>query len=81
MFAEAGIFALLVTAALLLTPVALGGDWRSLVAGFVMFNMFYQTPTEPAFWFILAMAWLTLRVRVESKSAARYGSSEPLPAG
>jgi hypothetical protein len=61
MFAEAGIVALLLTLVLMGTPLVLGGPWRALIAGAVAFNVFYQTTTEPAFWFLLALAWLTMR--------------------
>ena len=60
MFAEAGVVALLLTLVLLLTPLAFGGPWRPLVAGAAFFNVFYQTPAEPAFWFLLASAWLAM---------------------
>jgi hypothetical protein len=61
MFAEAGVAALLLTLVLLLAPIAAGGPWRPLIAAAVVFNVFYQTPTEPAFWFALASAWLTMQ--------------------
>ncbi|HEY5060353.1 MAG TPA: O-antigen ligase family protein [Gemmatimonadaceae bacterium] len=61
MFAESGIFALLLTLVLLFPPLTWPGPWRALVAGSVAFNLFYQTTTEPAFWFILAAAWIGLR--------------------
>jgi hypothetical protein len=66
-FAEMGIFGLLVTLVLVFTPVFVGGSWRPLAAGAVTFNLFYQTTSEPAFWFVLAMAWLTLATK-ESES-------------
>jgi hypothetical protein len=75
MFAEAGIFAFLLIVALLFTPVFLGGPWRALVAGSVVFNIFYQLPTEPAFWFLLALAWLTLRTRASESEAPEHAIS------
>jgi O-antigen ligase len=60
MFAESGILAFLLIVALMGTPFVLGGAWRSLVASALAFNVFYQTTTEPVFWFILAIAWLTI---------------------
>jgi hypothetical protein len=63
MLAESGVAALMLTLALLLTPLIAGGPWRPLIAGAIVFNVFYQTPTEPAFWFALAMAWLTIPAR------------------
>jgi O-Antigen ligase len=60
MFAESGVVALLLITVLMFTPLIAGGPWRPLIAGAVVFNLFYQTPTEPAFWFALAAAWVTI---------------------
>lgn len=70
MFAEMGVFAFVATLILLLTPVFLGGPWRPMAAAAVIFNVFYQTTTEPIFWFVLSMAWMTLATR---KTRAREG--------
>ena len=72
MFAEAGVFALLLMLALLAGPLLRGSFWRPLVAGAVAFNLFYQTTTEPSFWFVLALAWIGLTgssVRATSPSS------------
>jgi len=63
MFAESGVFALVLVLILMLTPLVAGGPWRPLIAGAVVFNVFYQTPTEPAFWFALGAAWMTIPAR------------------
>ncbi|MGH7618534.1 MAG: O-antigen ligase family protein [Gemmatimonadaceae bacterium] len=63
MFAESGIAALLLVLVMILTPAVAGGPWRPLIAGAIVFNVFYQTPTEPAFWFALAAAWVTMPSR------------------
>ena len=34
--------------------------WRAVIAGSVAFNIFYQTNTDPVFWFVLALAWMTI---------------------
>lgn len=60
MFAEGGIFALILTLLLMGVPLVTGGPWRALIAGSFAFNVFYQTTTEPVFWFLLALAWLTI---------------------
>lgn len=60
MFAEAGVFALLLTLVLMGVPLVRGGPWRALIVGSFAFNVFYQTTTEPVFWFLLALAWLTM---------------------
>lgn len=60
MFAESGVFALLFALLLVGRALARGTMWRPLVAGAVLFNLFYQTTTEPAFWLALAFAWMTV---------------------
>jgi O-antigen ligase len=60
MFAEAGILALILTLVMMGAPLVAGGPWRAMIAGTFAFNVFYQTTTEPVFWFILACAWLTM---------------------
>lgn len=69
MFAESGVLALVLTLVLMLTPFIAGGPWRPLIAAALVFNVFYQTPTEPAFWFMLAVAWLTIPARPRSRGA------------
>ena len=61
MLAESGVLALILSLILLGYPLGLSGGWRPLIAGFVAFNVFYQTLAEPLFWFALAMAWLTVQ--------------------
>jgi hypothetical protein len=63
MFAESGIFALLLTLVLLSTPMIGGGPWRPVVAAAILFNVFYQTTSEPVFWYVLAVAWMTIPVQ------------------
>ena len=43
------------------------------LAGAILFNFFYQTGTEAAFWLGLALAWLSIRA-----SYAREASPAPL---
>lgn len=61
-FAESGVFALLLMLVLLLTPLLTGGVWLPLVVGAVCFNTFYQALAEPAFWLLLALAWAAIPV-------------------
>lgn len=56
---ESGVFALLVVLLMLAGPIAHPGPLLPMVAGLWLFNVFYQASTEPTFWFILALAWLT----------------------
>jgi hypothetical protein len=79
MFAEAGVFALLLTLILMFAPLTWGGPWRVLVAGAIPFNMFYQTTTEPVFWFVLAAAWAGLLAPRLNPSGRRIGDRPPSP--
>ena len=60
MFAECGVFALLLVVTLFAVPLVRGGHYRPLVAGAAVFNVFYQATNDPALWAILAMAWFTI---------------------
>jgi hypothetical protein len=60
MFAESGVFALLLVLVLMVVPLTWGGPWRPVVVGSMAFNLFYQTTAEPMFWFVLAAAWLAM---------------------
>lgn len=62
-FAEAGVVALVSLLALFLVPLGRHTPWRPAVAGFIVFNLFYQSTTEPVFWLILALAWLAKSAR------------------
>ncbi len=62
-FAEAGVVALVSMLVLLVVPLLRDTSWRPAVAGFIVFNLFYQSTTEPAFWLILALAWLARSAR------------------
>ncbi len=79
MWAESGVLALLLTIVLLAGPMARGGPYRALVVGVAVFNVFYQSTTEPAFWTILAMAWLTMPRRAPLPSHA-LGTAMDAPA-
>ena len=59
-FAESGIFALLLLLVLVAVPLVGSPRWRAIIAGAIAFNLFYQTNTDPLFWFLLAMAWLSM---------------------
>jgi hypothetical protein len=71
MFAESGVFALLLLLVLLTLPLLSGGPWRPLVVGTIAFNVFYQTAFEPTFWFVLAAAWLAMSGHVFRGFAVR----------
>jgi hypothetical protein len=57
MWVESGIFALALVLVLLIRPLRLPSEWRALMLGAILFNVFYQAIAEPAFWAIIALAW------------------------
>ncbi len=60
LLAEAGVVALILGCWLQFHPFLVRwGPFVPLIAGFVVYNVFYQSTTEPAFWLVLALAWLT----------------------
>ena len=84
MFAESGIFALLLTLIIICTPLIVGGEWQPLVAGALAFNVFYQATAEPVFWFVMASAWLAMplarRAEVSADDAGSVEASGGVPA-
>ncbi|MEN9790489.1 MAG: hypothetical protein RLZZ63_147 [Gemmatimonadota bacterium] len=54
---ESGIVALALLLVLLLRPLLDPVEWRPVLFGAILFNVFYQSLTEPAFWAILILAW------------------------
>ncbi len=58
LLAESGALALGLGLTLLLVPLVRPGPFRALIGGMVFFNVFYQSHTDPAFWLVLALAWL-----------------------
>lgn len=58
-FAETGVMSLIVMLLLLGVPLARRTRWQPAVAGFIVFNVFYQSNTVPAFWLLLALSWMT----------------------
>jgi len=58
-FAEAGALALVVMLALVLVPLLRAAPWRPAVAALAAFSVFYQATTQPVFWLVLAMAWIS----------------------
>jgi O-antigen ligase len=68
--AESGVLALLLALVLMGVPLIRPGPLLPVVVGLWLFNVFYQAGTEPTFWFILALAWLTA-------SLSRPGASSP----
>lgn len=67
-FAEAGFPAAVLITLLLVVPIVRRGPWRDLALAAALFSIFYQATAEPAFWFTLAMGWMTLDPRGHSQS-------------
>jgi hypothetical protein len=57
LWAESGIFALLLILAIFLVPLRRAGPLTGFVLGLMLFNTFYNGFTEPLLWVTLAMAW------------------------
>lgn len=77
---ESGVFALTFGLILLLYPLVRGGSFRPLIAGMVLFNVFYHATADPVFWLVLALAWLTLDSVISSAHdapRARGGRGAP----
>lgn len=68
LWAESGIFALSLILILLARPLSLPGEWRALLLGAILFNVFYQSIAEPAFWVIIALAWSAPPVLASTRS-------------
>lgn len=57
---ETGVLSLVLVIFLLAWPVVRSGPLAGLIVGYAAFNVFYQTITEPSFWFLLALAWVAV---------------------
>lgn len=57
LWVESGIIALALIVLLLARPLGISGEWRALLLGAILFNVFYQSIAEPAFWAIVTLAW------------------------
>ena len=67
---ESGVFALMLSLVLVGVPLLYDSPLRPMVAGLVGFNIFYQSLSEPTFWFVLALAWLSLRFSAPARADA-----------
>ena len=56
-FAEVGVFALIVLLLLIGVPLAVRGPYRPVVAAIACFGVFYGALSEPLFWLVLVLAW------------------------
>lgn len=77
LLAEAGVIALLLALILLLYPFLVPpGPFVPLIAGTMAFNVFYQSISEPAFWLVVCLGWLTAGMLQRLPPRARSGPRE-----
>jgi hypothetical protein len=57
-FAESGVFALVVTVLLIAVPLVLRTPQAPLAAAVAVFGVFYAALAEPTFWLAVVLAWL-----------------------
>jgi hypothetical protein len=57
-FAEVGVFALVVVLILIGVPLLRPGDYRPIVAAVALYGVFYGALSEPVFWLALVLAWV-----------------------
>jgi hypothetical protein len=58
LWAESGIFSMLIAFALLLLPLPRAGPLAGLLLGLVFYNAFYNGHLEPMLWVTLALVWM-----------------------
>lgn len=78
--AEMGIVALLAGVAITVYPAVRRNPFRPVVAGFLLFNLFYQLLAEPAFWLVLSCAWLGVAAPRHEEPPPGALPALPLPA-
>jgi hypothetical protein len=79
LFAESGIFALVIVLGLFLFPLLRESPWRALVMGMIVFNIFQQNQTDPTLWVVLSLGWLGIGAPTGggSEPGARPGNTAP----
>ncbi len=77
MFAEVGVFALILLLLLIVVPLALRGPYRPLVAAVACFGVFYGALSEPLFWFVLVLAWSGLPASISRPKASVSATAIP----
>ena len=79
LWAESGIFALLLLGAILLGSVLRAGPLTGLISAMVVYNLFYEGLAQPALWFVVALIWLAplLAARDQARDQARGDARRP----
>jgi hypothetical protein len=75
LFAEAGIFAMLVAVLLLTLPLVMRTPQGALAAAVAVFGVFYAALAEPTFWVAVVLAWLPVSLAVNSSARPNATSS------
>ena len=78
-FAESGVFALVVVVLLIGVPLVRDGPFQPLVVALALFGLFYGALTEPAFWWSLALAWLSWVPSTSRPKAITSATATPSP--
>jgi hypothetical protein len=76
-FAESGVFALVVVVLLIGVPLVRDGPFRPLVVALALFGLFYGALPEPAFWWSLALAWLSWAPSTSRPKAITSATATP----
>lgn len=69
-FAESGVFALIVTVLLIGVPLLQRTRQAALSAAVAVFGVFYGALAEPTFWFAITVAWLPLVMSARPKATS-----------
>lgn len=77
LFAEAGIFAVLILLALLVLPVARDAPMAPLVLAVAVFGVFYGALAEPTFWVALVAGWIPLEDTSSRPNTANKPTAVP----
>lgn len=76
-FAESGVFALVVLLLLIGVPLVRDGPFQPLVVALALFGLFYGALPEPAFWWSLALAWLSWAPSTSRPKAITSATATP----
>ena len=76
-FAESGVFALVVVVLLIGVPLVRDGPFQPLVVALALFGLFYGALPEPAFWWSLALAWLSWAPSTSRPKAITSATATP----
>ena len=77
LFAESGVFSLVVLLLLIGVPLVRDGPFQPLVVALALFGLFYGALAEPAFWWSLALAWLSWAPSTSRPKAITSATATP----